>query len=1669
VPPGDTVFELKLHVELPERAHFELPYSVDNALRGASLNGRPLDIGISNGFGGFGGTMVIKAPRGAGLFVQGENTLQVTVRNSGTRPNPAGFYAAGALYVDTHVCVSNQCVHVDSLRGSTCGGPPMRITAGQHVGDFACNGQPWNHPTSTSTTSTVTTVISGVASVEAWNCTANPAPIHVLRVGQGYDVRELAVENGTYSTLFSIPFTRTRDQGGVSFTGLNACGLNPRDNIPYCVMEFGGWSEAHLVRIDGTKVGVVAKLPSKSFYSADCDANGTMHLFEGGGRGLYSLPDVDALTAYLDHQDARVADYTNLPGYGLGISGVADIVFWSGDVGNRGTQGYLVGITGKSVWLVQITGTLQATRLDATARPAWGSANPGAWGAGFNYNGQLYFSANSGLGIYELLMHTIDWTRRSVTMQYVGASGSSGNIDGFGCPSAFSPWTSTATTSTATATATSVTATATGTTTATATTSITSTTQTTTTVTATTVSTTETTLPDRTVTKTSTTATSTTTATATGTTLTETLTTTDTTVTATTTTSATTTRAITYVKPFNCSTNGGPIQVYQSSSQGFDVAELVIGGSGSNTLFFVPRSRTNPGFGTMNACGINPADSIAYCMMNVPGGNYLARFDDSRVEFVAKMPYPGLAGTFGLDGTYYMVALSNRLFNATGVASLHGFADPYDGRVLDLSASEHRRIGRHGSDIAILRADLGAGAQDHVVSLYGGTVRLSTVQGRPRQFLLRPEPPLERSEVAAAFWNYQNDIYFSVRSASGVYRVEVPSIDMSVNSVSVTRVGPGQSPEGGGIDGMNCMGLNLTSLWSGRCGPQTGVYRLAGAAPALLQASGVVAPDPMDGAELVPPDANLKFLPSYSTGVLGFQVYMSAVIVEDDGSRNIKAWHLACNLPCSANVCRPPFGLDSSLGGHFAWYVDTVLDNGHVISGAVWYFSLRSSDVAYSHWADADTFIDHRDRNYGTAGVILLRSETTTNPQIGFVRFELKPPASEGISTCDLHVTEAVLRLRTHYLPLQDISVYLIPPAETMFNEHNVTSRDGNHPGSAYPDVFMTLGRLVETKYGPVKAQTEFFINVTAEVADAVAQGRSYIAFGLTTKSLAAHLCAEPRGGHRTCGPQLRVTVRAGSCGSCGFNTTDHPACGTDPAASPGPLDGQCSSDPWDTQGQEPTCWRESAVTTTTPLPTTTTEDTTVRPTARCGDECNYYDSTCCPAPFSNVSCAGDQCCPDQSTCPSSLFEQAPGCNLKRYDCTGRPPKDMSCREGDEVMCPFGNTTCSGDQCCPDNSTCPSATVPRIDGCGDKLVDCNALLPEGEVCAVGEFVWCPNSTTDKCYGDQCCPDQSTCPSAPSAVAAGCLPKRVSCTLLEWTVRLRVAHIVFQNVSGPTQDEVRDVAQAAYAAQMGVSTGSVETSLESGSLIVSATVRGTASMSQAKLDAAVTQRLLGEETHEAMRELLSETPGLSDATDGAMEFGNLSAERADAINGSSPTGTATATATVTATETVSTTTVSTTTAAQRTVEFSMTVTGVDYNQLIADPALEASFKAEVVAEVADRAGSAVTSQHVVATLAPGSVRVSVVVTPPAGTAAEQVRQTLSSASSPLRQQVATRIGSLPNIQQATTGGAIMVSQISAMTLGGAGAGQTTTEPEVSQAAPRIAAGGLIAALAAASAA
>jgi len=257
-------------------------------------------------------------------------------------------------------------------------------------------------------------------------------------------------------------------------------------------------------------------------------------------------------------------------------------------------------------------------------------------------------------------------------------------------------------------------------------------------------------------------------------------------------------------------------------------------------------------------------------------------------------------------------------------------------------------------------------------------------------------------------------------------------------------------------------------------------------------------------------------------------------------------------------------------------------------------------------------------------------------------------------------------------------------------------------------------------------------------------------------------------------------------------------------------------------------------------------------------------------------------------------------------DCQAPLSADSACAIGEFVFCPAST---AADQAAVDTAAKdPASEDVKLSSAPAKQCSahpkCVAAGLEGDCCPATEggtpLDCCEGTFTyrnEKCAGNQCCPDGSTCPSAPLAVAENCGPKKRTCELLKWKVSFRVTSIVFDKVDDDTKDLVCLLSKETLASKAAIPSESVSCSSKAGSLIVETNVSAPGGWSQAKLDDAVNSRMLSEDTRLEMEEMLSEVDGLQEASSGDMVFENAQGSRSDVedIRNADPTSAASSSA------------------------------------------------------------------------------------------------------------------------------------------------------------------------------
>lgn len=295
----------------------------------------------------------------------------------------------------------------------------------------------------------VETAPSGrTTTVQPFDCKAHPNAVQVLfnKKAKAYDVKALDVSSGKYTAIYSIPKTRTKPK----FTALNSCGINPQDSILYCVMLFKmgrkkkAVLQSHLVRLDSSNVRYVTKIFSGTVkqYSVsnsggfDEAGNFYYNRLTKGGEGVYDIPLVHTMVdfAKVTQDPAPTRHVISLTG--LPITG--DLVALHRDFEGTGIATYVIGVMkGGKLLVIRVTQPQKKWVLVADGHEAGGVH---FYGAGWNFQGKVYFANNQGHGVYEVLLDKINLNAGTAVVAKVGQSEPSRSNDGVNCLAAPPPF-----------------------------------------------------------------------------------------------------------------------------------------------------------------------------------------------------------------------------------------------------------------------------------------------------------------------------------------------------------------------------------------------------------------------------------------------------------------------------------------------------------------------------------------------------------------------------------------------------------------------------------------------------------------------------------------------------------------------------------------------------------------------------------------------------------------------------------------------------------------------------------------------------------------------------------------------------------------------------------------------------------------------------------------------------------------------------------------------------------------------------------------------------------------------------------------------------------------------------------------------------------------------------
>jgi len=224
----------------------------------------------------------------------------------------------------------------------------------------------------------------------------------------------------------------------------------------------------------------------------------------------------------------------------------------------------------------------------------------------------------------------------------------------------------------------------------------------------------------------------------------------------------------------------------------------------------------------VNACGINPNDSILYCVAFVGTGDeqtyYLVQIDETQMRFVGRLPGRSFAAAFSADGDFYALS-KDKLYTfraddlaadlnkppdtdltCESLALLPGDACPFDIVVLNVGEAKCA-VGVSPNLDKLLVVDIATKEQAWL------EVEVKTFNGE----VIAPKP---QGKFGAA-WNFENQAFFSGNTGQGVFSLELDGVNLSqvpaTGTATLTLVGGSGETKTRG-DGFNC--LNGTLGWS---------------------------------------------------------------------------------------------------------------------------------------------------------------------------------------------------------------------------------------------------------------------------------------------------------------------------------------------------------------------------------------------------------------------------------------------------------------------------------------------------------------------------------------------------------------------------------------------------------------------------------------------------------------------------------------------------------------------------------------------------------------------------------------------------------------------------------------------------------------------------------------
>ncbi|MDP6288573.1 MAG: hypothetical protein QF548_12140, partial [Acidimicrobiales bacterium] len=192
------------------------------------------------------------------------------------------------------------------------------------------------------------------------------------------------------------------------YTHLNGIGINPVDGALYGLMRVKGFG--YLVRFDmAGNVGFVARVPA---HSNAGDVDGLGRFIWPSGKNFYAISGIADMDSFAD------------PGDAVDLSRISPVHIRSGSGGHT---------SDRKLRIYSYDNPTGFWTIDLKINGSPAQLTNGGFGAAWSHEDKIYFSSNSGDGVYEILIPSVNLNVGTANIRRVANSQASAINDGTTC------------------------------------------------------------------------------------------------------------------------------------------------------------------------------------------------------------------------------------------------------------------------------------------------------------------------------------------------------------------------------------------------------------------------------------------------------------------------------------------------------------------------------------------------------------------------------------------------------------------------------------------------------------------------------------------------------------------------------------------------------------------------------------------------------------------------------------------------------------------------------------------------------------------------------------------------------------------------------------------------------------------------------------------------------------------------------------------------------------------------------------------------------------------------------------------------------------------------------------------------------------------------------------